>query len=83
MASHTVGTKEGKTERRLPTTIKNGANVRQSGGVRDKYRKMTGGVFSTASTAAAGCALQEKQKKKVEHFGHHEAFGDPGYDLLM
>lgn len=64
MASHTVGTKEGKTERRLPTTIKNGANVRQSGGVRDKYRKMTGGVFSTASTAAAGCALQEKKKKK-------------------
>lgn len=64
MASHTVGTKEGKTERRLPTTIKNGANVRQSGGGRDKYRKMTGGVFSTASTAAAGCALQEKQKKK-------------------
>lgn len=38
MASHTVGTKERKTERRLPTTIKNGANVRQSGGGGDKLK---------------------------------------------
>ena len=26
---------------------------------------------------------KKNKKKKVEHFGHHEAFGDPGYDLLM